>query len=114
MIFWRTGNRKNVLMLRVDSNNYTQTIKYIKQIVIQFDSQYNGEIKFLDDNLQKMYSKEKKIAHFIEFVALWCLLLSLAGITGLMIFISKDRIKEIGIRKVNGATIVEILLMLNK
>jgi putative ABC transport system permease protein len=61
-----------------------------------------------------LYSKEEKIARFIEFVALWTILLAVTGLLGLIIFMSRDRIKEIGIRKVNGARISEVMTMLNK
>jgi putative ABC transport system permease protein len=40
--------------------------------------------------------------------------LSVTGLLGLIIFISRDRIKEIGVRKVNGATISEVVVLLNK
>ena len=54
------------------------------------------------------------MARLIEFVALWCILLAITGLLGLIIFISRNRIKEVGIRKVNGATIAEIISMFNK
>jgi putative ABC transport system permease protein len=55
-----------------------------------------------------------KLARFIEYIALWCVLLALTGLLGLTIFITRDRIKEIGIRKVNGATSLQIVNMLNR
>ena len=54
------------------------------------------------------------MARFIEFVSLWTILLALTGLLGLIVFISRDKVKEIGIRKVNGATIFEVVRMLNK
>ncbi|MCG8580350.1 MAG: FtsX-like permease family protein, partial [Bacteroidales bacterium] len=75
--------------------------------------QYLGDVKFLDEELQRQYLKEEKTARFIEFIAVWCVLLAIAGILGLMIFVARDRVKEIGIRKVNGAKVFEILALLN-
>lgn len=114
MQLWRTNTRKNVLMLRLTPGNITQTFSYIKQTAQKFDSQNNFEIEFLDDALNRLYQKEKKIARFIEFVAMWCMLLAITGLFGLVIFICRDRTKEIGIRKVNGAKVSEILALLNK
>jgi len=54
------------------------------------------------------------MARFIEFVALWTILLALTGLLGLVIFISRDRVKEIGIRRVNGASALQVLNMLNR
>lgn len=114
MQFWRTETRKNNLILRLKPGNYTRTIAYIQNTAKKFDEKNPIEVKFLDDTLNKLYEKEERIAHFIEFVALWCMLLAVTGLLGLIIFICRDRIKEIGIRKVNGATIIEVVSMLNR
>ncbi len=114
MQFWLTDTRKNKLILRLAPGNTTQTIAYINSIAQQFDPANKAEVKFLDDSLNEQYNKEKEIARFVEFVALWCMLLSITGILGLVIFMSRDRIKEIGIRKVNGAKVTEIMQMLNR
>ena len=114
MIFWRTNERKNRLLLRLQPGNYTQSIAYIKNTAQKFDPKNPVEVQFLDDSLNALYNKEEKIARFIEFVALWTILLSVTGLLGLIVFISRDRIKEIGVRKVNGATIAEVVILLNK
>ncbi len=113
MAFWRTENRKNQLLLRLAPGNYTQTLQFIKNTAHQFDSKNQFEVQFLDDSMNQLYAKEEKMARFIEFVALWTIFLSITGLLGLVIFISRDRIKEIGVRKVNGATISEVVFLLN-
>ncbi len=113
MVFWRTNRRKDHLLLRLAPGNYTQTIAYIKKTASIFDTENPIEVKFLDDSLNALYAKEENSAHFIEFITLWTILLSVTGLLGLIFFISRERIKEIGIRKVNGATISEVLTMLN-
>ncbi len=114
MQFWKTNTRKNNLLLRLKPGNYIQTIAFIQNTAKKFDPKNQFEVKFLDDTLNTLYEKESRIAHFIEFVALWCMLLAVTGLLGLIIFICRNRIKEIGIRKVNGATIAEVISMLNK
>lgn len=113
MLFWLTDVRKSTLLLRIKPGNYTETISYIKNIAQTFDPKNSVEVSFLDDSLNKQYEKEEKMARFIEFVAIWCMLLAITGLLGLIIFLCRDRIKEIGIRKVNGATITEMVSMLN-
>ena len=61
-----------------------------------------------------MYKGEEKLAALIRLSAVLAILISCLGIMGLAEFSIKRRIKEIGIRKVNGAKISEILAMLNK
>jgi putative ABC transport system permease protein len=113
MILWRTDTRRYNLMLRVKTDNYASTFTKITEILRTIDPAYNGEVRFLDDSLNQLYTRERNTARFIEFVALWCILLALTGLTGLVIFISRDRIKEIGIRRVNGAEISEIMMLFN-
>lgn len=114
MLFWRTDTRKNNLILRLKPGNYTETLAFILNTARKFDPKNQLEVKFLDDALNKLYDKEERMAHFIEFVSLWCMLLAVTGLLGLIIFICRDRIKEIGIHKVNGATIAEVVTMLNR
>ncbi|MDD2264913.1 MAG: ABC transporter permease [Bacteroidales bacterium] len=69
---------------------------------------------FLDDKLNLLYAKEDRQVNLIFFFSLLSLVISVLGILGLSIFTSQYRTKEIGIRKINGATIAEILALLNK
>jgi len=114
MLFWCTDTRKNNILLKTNGGNYKQLKKFIEDTAQKFDPESSFEARFLDDSLEKLYSKETRMARFIEFVSLWTILLALTGLLGLIIFISRDKIKEIGIRKVNGASIFEIVRMLNK
>ena len=114
MLFWRTETRKNVLMLKAKTTNYSQLRQFIVSTANKFDPESTFEVSFLDDTLEQLYSKETRMARFVEFVSLWTILLALTGLLGLIIFISRDRIKEIGIRKVNGASIIEVMQLLNK
>lgn len=114
MQFWLTDTRKNVLMLRLSKGNYMESIRFIKETVGNFDSVNKFEVKFLDDEMNQLYAKEEKTARFIEFLTAWCVLLALFGLLGLSVFICYDKTKEIGIRKVNGAKIIQVIVMLNK
>lgn len=114
MVFWRTDSRKNNILIKIGGGNIAQTRKYIEDTAQNFDPEGTFEVHFLDDSLEYLYNREERLARFIEFVSLWTILLALTGLLGLIIFISRDRIKEIGIRKVNGASVSEIVRMLNR
>lgn len=114
MLFWRTDTRKNYILIKTQGGNYTQLREYIESTAQQFAPESTFHVQFLDDALEQHYSKETRMARFIEVVSLWAILLALTGLLGLIIFISRDKIKEIGIRKVNGASILEVMRMLNK
>ena len=114
MMFWLTNGRKYYLLLKIKPGNYTQTIAYIKKTWEQFEPVQDFNFTFLDNSLNALYAKEDRISYFVEFVALWSILLSLTGLLGLVLFTARDRTKEIGIRKVNGASVMEIVKMLNR
>lgn len=114
MVFWRTDARKNNILIKIRSGNFTQIRQYIEDTAKKFDAEGTFQASFLDEALEQQYSKETRMARFIEFVSLWTILLALTGLLGLIVFISRDRVKEIGIRKVNGASIFEVVRMLNK
>jgi putative ABC transport system permease protein len=113
MLFWLTEGRKNNLLLRVKPENYTETRDYIKRTAGKFDGENSIDVQFLDDSLNLLYEKEENMGRFIELATIWCILLAVTGLLGLIIFICRDRIKEMGIRKVNGATVAEVVTLIN-
>jgi putative ABC transport system permease protein len=113
MLFWLRDNGTHTLMLKVSEGNYPEVISHIEKTWNTFEKNVNFNYRFLDDSMNDLYKKEEGIAYFIEFVALWCILLSITGLLGLAIFIARQRTKEIGIRRTNGASIRGIVFMLN-
>lgn len=114
MLFWLSDDGTTTLILKVSEGNYTDVISHIEETWDEFEKNVNFNYQFLDESMNDLYKKEEGIAYFIEFVALWCILLSITGLLGLAIFIARQRTKEIGIRRTNGASINGIVFMLNK
>ena len=78
---------------------------------------YGGQkvkINFFDEELGENYEKEQQLATTISLFTLLAIIISLMGVLGLVIFETQYRRKEIGIRRVNGAAVREILLMFNR
>jgi putative ABC transport system permease protein len=71
------------------------------------------EFTFLDQILEQRYQKDSKTFQLMVFFAVLAIFLACMGLLGVASFMMASRTKEIGIRKVNGATISEIMLMLN-
>ena len=115
MMLWYTNQfSSRMLLLKIRTLNIAQTMDYIKKTAQSIDPKNQVDVRFLDETLNKMYDKEEKTTRFIEFAALWCVLLGVAGLLGLIVFVCKARTKEIGIRKVNGAKVIEVMSLLNK
>ncbi len=69
---------------------------------------------FMDDQITLLYEKEANAKRSISLFSLVAILISCFGLLGTVLNISNEKTKEIGIRKVNGAKISEVLMMLNK
>ena len=70
-------------------------------------------IELLDNSIENLYTKEKNLSKLVNLFTLLAIVISLMGVFGLVMFDTERRKKEIGVRRVNGATIEEILGMFN-
>ncbi len=75
---------------------------------------YQMELGFYDDYLSSMYKREENLASLLTIFSILAVVISCLGIFGLSVFQLEQKIKEIGIRKVFGATSSEIIFMLTK
>lgn len=113
MAFWLTKTRKERLSLKITNSNVASTIQHIETVYQQFEPKIPMEYSFLDDRLQNLYSQEEKQAELISIFSFVSILISSIGALGLIIFMCETKVKEIGIRKINGASILQVVNMLN-
>ncbi|TKG95802.1 ABC transporter permease [Puteibacter caeruleilacunae] len=100
--------------IRFENGQTTAGMKFIKDAWNEILPGYPVSYQFFDQWFDSMYKKEERFAKTIGLFAVLAIIISCIGILGLAIFSSEKRIKEIGVRKVNGAKVAEILTMLNK
>lgn len=89
-------------------------VDHIRNTVKDLDSSYPFDIEFYDSIFNQLYHKEENLRSLVTIFSLLAILISLVGVFGLVVFDTQYRRKEIGIRKVHGATVGEILSMFNK
>jgi putative ABC transport system permease protein len=89
-------------------------INHIKKTISGLDSVYPARIEFYDSFFDALYRDEVNISSIISFMSLIAIIISLVGVFGLVLFESQFRRKEIGIRKVMGSTVGEVLALLGK
>lgn len=99
------------LYIRLNSNN---AITKVEKKFKEFNPQQPFEYRFLDDTINAMYASEKKLGKIFGYFSGLAILIACMGIFGLSIYSTQQRIKEIGIRKVLGATPVNIVKELSK
>ena len=104
----------NILSARLSPGNIGLQIDQIKQIWKTLSPYEPFSFMFYDDFFQSLYQKEEKLAGSITLFSIIAIILTCMGILGQIFLISLNRTKEIGVRKVNGAKVSEILMLLNK
>ncbi len=104
----------NVLSVRLSAGRTSEQIAQIRNIWNTLIPEETMNFTFYDDQFQAMYVKEEKLAKSITFFSFIAIVLTCMGILAQIFLISLNRTKEIGVRKVNGAKVSEILAMLNK
>ncbi len=97
-----------------DFNSLHKTIQEIKAAATNLSPSFPVEINFLDQAIQNMYQSELQFRRTFSLFAGCAILICCLGILALSLFASQRRTKEIGIRKVNGAKVSEVLAVLNK
>jgi putative ABC transport system permease protein len=113
LIYDRAGYA-NVLSVRLTAGNTGQQIDQIMKVWKSVSPDEPLSFIFYDDFFQSFYDKEEKLASSITFFSIIAIALTCMGILGQIFMICLTRVKEIGIRKINGAKISEVLFMLNR
>lgn len=96
-----------------DFRSLNTTVDYIKKAVGELSPSFPVEVSFFDQAIQNMYQSELRFRRIFSLLAGCAIVICSMGILAMSIFACQRRIKEIGIRKANGARISEILAMLN-
>ena len=89
-------------------------MSYIRATLAEFNTEFPFTIRFYDEVLQNTYKKESLLSSLIALFCLIAIFISIVGVFGLVVFDSECRRKEIGIRKVFGASTMVIIAMFNK
>ncbi|OQP45170.1 hypothetical protein A4H97_33015 [Niastella yeongjuensis] len=108
-----SADRDNIYA-RIDDRNQGQTIEYIENTFRKFDAASPFEYNFLDQNFAAQYDAEQKQGKVLLGFTILTIVISCLGLFGLITFTVGKRVKEIGIRKVLGASVQNTVLLLTK
>jgi putative ABC transport system permease protein len=101
------------LIVKVNPSDASASMKSVTEISQSIYPNEVIEFTFLDSIFQSRYQKDTKTFQLMGYFAILAILLACIGLLGMVSFVLARRTKEIGIRKVNGASIFEIMQMLN-
>jgi putative ABC transport system permease protein len=100
--------------VRLKSENMSQSLKTIEEVYKKFVPNYPFEFRFLDEQLNLLYVSDKRTAKVFQTFMFLAVFISCLGLFGLASFMADLRTKEIGIRKVLGASVSGIFALLLK
>jgi putative ABC transport system permease protein len=102
------------LLVKIDKENMGQTITYVEKYWKQFSRKFPMEYFFLDDHFDLQYKSEEKMLTIFTFFTILTIIIACLGLYGLASYSVEIRTREIGIRKVMGAEIRDIVFLINK
>ena len=114
MAFYVGQNELNEISVKVNPATISATLKSIEKTWKSFRPDRSFSYQFLDEQFARSYDNDTKTMKLVLVFTILSIILSSLGLFGLIAFVSEQRTKEIGVRKVNGAKISEIMAMLGK
>lgn len=117
---WYRPNWSQFQAIHISFQN--ETSKDIKETLSKIENTYQSvyteledyRLEFLDESIQKFYHREQKTAKLLNWATALSVIISCLGLLGLVIYTTNRRIKEIGVRKVLGASVFQINYLLCK
>ncbi|MEJ1241665.1 permease prefix domain 2-containing transporter [Chryseolinea sp. T2] len=103
-----------VIMLRLEQGKTAEGLSSIERVCKEINPNYPVAFQFMDEEYNKLYHSEQVVTKLTNTFAVLGFVISCLGLLGLAMFTAEQRTKEIGIRKVLGATIVSIVNLLSK
>jgi len=114
LLLVRARDEGGFLHLKVKGENLPETMKYIQEQWMKYDPNHPYEYFFLDERFNEQYKADEVQHKLLSGLSYICIFISLLGLLGLSAFTASQRTKEIGIRKVHGASIPHIIYLLYK
>jgi len=109
MALTKRRNWFEVITIKIDGNQVSQTLEDIESSFKTVDPNNTFQYWFIDQNFAEMYLAEEKTNQLITYAAILAIIISMLGLFALTSFTIARRVKEIGVRKVMGASVTQIM-----
>ncbi|MFQ5629018.1 MAG: ABC transporter permease [bacterium] len=113
LIITNDPSKFRVLFVKIRPENVFDTITALRQTFLQIAPDYPFEYHFLDERIDSLYRAEVRTGQIINWFTFLTIFTSCLGLFGLAAFMAQNRTKEIGIRKVLGASVFKIVSLLS-
>jgi putative ABC transport system permease protein len=100
--------------VKIDGARTEEALAYIESVWKKIIPHYPYEYQFLDDHFAQLYEADKKVSRVVSILAGLAIIIACMGLFGLASYSAERKVKEIGIRKVLGASVINIVALLSK
>jgi putative ABC transport system permease protein len=104
----------NKVMVKLKDGTEKNTVTQLQEIYQRHNPGLSFDYKFMDEDYQALYASERRVTVLSKYFASLAIIISCLGLFGLAAFTAEKRRKEIGIRKVLGATVQQLSFLLTK
>ncbi|PKQ65550.1 hypothetical protein BZG02_00665 [Labilibaculum filiforme] len=112
LILSENPNHRRVLHVKINSENRKETLSYIEKVWNQFCPNMSFDYFFLEDRMRENYQDEERLTWIFSIFSLISILIASMGLFGLSSFMAEQRTKELGVRKVLGASVGKLVYLL--
>jgi putative ABC transport system permease protein len=103
-----------VFALRIQPDDISSTLAFIENKWKELDPTHPFEYSFMDETFDRLYRSEEKLSNIFSIFSMLAIFIAALGLFGLALFMVEQRTKEIGVRKVLGASVGSIFALLSK
>ena len=107
-------NNPLYLSVKIKAGSIPSSLDYMQKTWKQFTNEYPFDYFFLDEQLNHFYSSDERLLYVLNIFAALAIFIACIGLFGLSIYTARQRTKEIGIRKVLGASVTQLTMLLSE
>jgi putative ABC transport system permease protein len=104
----------NVFSIKIDNKNIPKTLDEIEGVWNEMFTTETFSHTFLDEQIEQTYAAQDQLGNVVSYFSILAILISCLGSYGLIMFIANQKMKEVGIRKVLGASVAGLVFLLSK
>ena len=104
----------NLMIARLEAGRTTEALDELKQVCAKLNPAFPFDYHFVDETFDQLYRSETTVGMLANYFSSLAIFISCLGLLGLIVFTAGQRTKEIGVRKVMGATVPDIVGLLSK
>ena len=107
-------NETRIVFFRIEKGKTEESLRYAEQVWNEIEPEQEFNYVFMDDRLEGLYRSEQRVGHLFKYFAFFAIFISCLGLFGLASFMTDQRQKEVGVRKVLGSGGWDLVILLTK